>query len=142
MYIDVVFELHDDFIYHLNERRRLCIFVFYEQKIFRMIHDENQHFERHRCYQRISNFVYVSRLFKKFRFYIEHCLDCQLNQIKRHRLYEKMIFIFNTFKSFHTLIMNFIVDLSNEFDVLLTITNKFFRRVMFIYDKSTYIIAK
>ena len=52
-----------------------------------------------------------------------------------------MIFIFNTFKSFHTLIMNFIVDLSNEFDVLLTITNKFFRRVMFIYDKSTYTVA-
>ena len=89
MYIDVAFELQNDFIYHLNERRRFCISTFCEQKIFRMTHDENQHFERYRCYQRISNFVYVSRLFKKFRLYIEHCLDCQLNQIKRHRLYEK-----------------------------------------------------
>ena len=76
MYIDVAFELQNDFIYHLNERRRLCISISCEQNIFRMIHDENQHFERHRCYQRISNSVYVSRLFKKLRLYIEHCLDC------------------------------------------------------------------
>ena len=68
IYIDVKFELKNNFIYNLtNKRRRLCISTFCEQKIFRMTHDENQHVDYYRCYQRIIDFLYVSRLFKKLR---------------------------------------------------------------------------
>ena len=63
---------------------------------------------------------------------------CQLNQIKRHRFYEKLIFIFMSFKSFHTLIINFIITLFDEWYALFIVTNKYFRRVMLIYDKIIY----
>ena len=103
-----------------------------------MIYDENQHVDRHRFYQRIIDVFYVFRLFKKFRFYFEHCSKCQLNQIKRHRLYEKLIFIFMSSKLFHTLIINFIMTLFDEWNALFIVTNKYFRRVMLIYDKIIY----
>ena len=41
IYIDIAFEINNKFIYYVNERRRLCIFAAYEQKIFRITHDEN-----------------------------------------------------------------------------------------------------
>ena len=113
IYIDIAFEMNDELIYHVDERRRLCISAACEQKIFRMTHDENQHSSRHRCYQRIIDTFYVFRLNRKLRLYIEHCSSCQLNQIKRHRLYEKLISIFSSSKSFHIIIMNFVVELSN-----------------------------
>ena len=106
-YTKIKFELKNEFIYNLiQNRRRLCISIICETKVFRMTYDENQHVDRHRFYQRIIDVFYVFRLFKKFRFYFEHCSKCQLNQIKRHRLYEKLIFIFMSSRSFHTLIIN------------------------------------
>ena len=47
-----------------------------QKKIFRLIHDENHHFEMHRCYERIFSTFYISQLFRKFRRYIEHCFNC------------------------------------------------------------------
>ena len=138
IYIDIAFEINDEFIYHVDERRRLCIFVACEQKIFRMIHDENQHSNRHRCYQRIIDTFYVFRLNRKLRLYIEHCSFCQLNQTKRHRLYEKLISVFSSSRSFHTIIMNFVVKLSNIYDALLIVIDKFFRRVLIMKKKIIY----
>lgn len=80
IYIEIEFVLKNDFIYYLKENRhRFCISKTCETDIFRSIHDDNQHFDRHRCYQKIADIVYISRLFKKFRFYLNHCFDCQLN---------------------------------------------------------------
>ena len=142
IYIDIVFEINDELIYHVDERRRLCISAACEQKIFRMTHDENQHSDRHRCYQKIIDILYVFRLNRKLRLYIEHCSSCQLNQIKRHRLYEKLISIFSSSRSFHTIIMNFIVELSDIYDALLTMIDKFFRRVMTMKDKTIYDVVE
>ena len=41
MYIDVEFQLKNDFIYYFNERRRLCISALCEKEIFRIIHNNN-----------------------------------------------------------------------------------------------------
>ena len=144
IYIDVVFELNDELLYHIidDNHRRFCISTTCETNIFRITHDENQHVDRHRCYQNITNIMYVSRLFKKFRFYLKHCFNCQLNQIKRHKFYEKLIFIFNSSKSFHIIIMNFVINLFDEFDVLFTMTNKFSRRCLLIVDKFIYNIEE
>ena len=43
-----------------------------------------------------------------------------------------------SFKSFHTLIINFIMTLFDEWNALFIVTNKYFRRVMLIYDKIIY----
>ena len=76
IYIDIAFEMNNEFIYHINERCCLCIFVVCKQKIFRITHNENQHSNRHCCYQRITNIFYVFRLSRKLCFYIEHCSTC------------------------------------------------------------------
>ena len=62
------FKLKNNFIYSLTKkRRRLCILIICEHKIFRIAHNENQYVDRYRCYQRIVNVLYVFRLFKKLR---------------------------------------------------------------------------
>ena len=142
MYIDIAFEIKNEFIYHVDERRRLCIFVACEQKIFRMTHDENQHSSRHRCYQRIIDTLYVFKFNRKLRLYIEHCSSCQLNQIKRHRFYEELISIFSSSRSFHIIIMNFVVELSDIYDALLTVIDKFFRRVLTVRNKTIYDVVE
>ena len=76
IYIDIVFEMNNEFIYYVDERRCLCIFVACEQKVFRIIHNKNQHSKRHRCYQRIADIFYVFKLSRKLRLYIEHCSLC------------------------------------------------------------------
>ena len=142
IYIDIAFEMNDEFIYHVNERRRLCIFAAYEQKVFRIIYDENQHSNRHRCYQRIADTLYVFKLSRKLRLYIEHCSLCQLNQIKRYRFYEELIFIFNSSQLFHIITINFVITLSKIYDALLTIIDKFFRRVIILRNKIIYNAAE
>ena len=39
---------------------------------------------------------------------------------------------------FHIIVINFIVTLSNAYNALLIVTNKFFRRILFIIDHMTY----
>ena len=141
IYIDIAFEIDDELIYHVDERRRLCILVACEQKIFRMTHDENQHSDRHRCYQKIVDTFYVLRLSRKLRLYIEHCSSCQLNQTKRHRSYEELISVFSSSRSFHIIVMNFVVELSNIYDALFIVIDKFFRRVLIMREKTIYDVA-
>ena len=141
-YTDIDFELDDKLIYHTKKRRRrLCIPTSCEAEVFRMSHDDNQHAERHRCYQRIADSLYVPRLSRKLRQYLDHCPSCQLNQTKRHKPYEKLMPIFSTPRPFHTIAINFVVGLSEVYDALMTITNKFSRRTLLIRGKTTYTAA-
>ena len=134
---NIDFEMHNELIYY-KENRRLCIFKFMKRKIFNLIHDNNQHFDDTRCFYRIRESLFISRLFKKLRTYIDHCFQCQFNQIKRHKTYEKLMSISFSSISFHTVIMNFIMIISNDLNILLTITCKFSKRITIISDKSTY----
>ena len=87
----------------------------------------------------------MRHLSKHLRIYINHYSKCELNQIKRYKPYESMIFINKSKISFHIIIMNFIIAFSliiNDFDNLFTIINKFFKRVLLIFKKTIYIIAK
>ena len=92
---------------------------------------------RYRFDKRHVLFDVLSRLLID-RFFLNDEENLNLNQIKRHRFYEKSILIFMSFESFHTLIINFIMTLFDEWDALFIVTNKYFRRVMLIYDKIIY----
>ena len=72
------FEFHNDLIYHRN-RKRFCISFNFEKKNFELAYNSNQHFDAHRCFQRINNTLFILKLFKKIRIYINHCFDCQLD---------------------------------------------------------------
>ena len=72
---EIDFELHNELIYHKN-RRKFCISSNIEKKIFVLTHDRNQHFEAHGCFQRINDTLFVFRLFRKIRIFIDHCFKC------------------------------------------------------------------
>ena len=106
-----------------------------------MTHDENYHADVHRCYQRIFDAFYISKLSRKLRIYINHCSSYQINQIKRHQSYEKLVFISIPPHFFHIIIMNFIIDLFGKYDCFLILTNKFIRRIQFILKYITDFVA-
>ena len=129
----------NEVIYHVDSNaRRLCISVSMKHEIFQLAHDVNQHSDVHRCYERIASTLYVSRLSRKIRRYIEHCSVCQLTQIKRHRLYDELNSIVSFSTSFHIIIMDFIFVLPSDLDALLIVICKYSRRVTLIVDKKTY----
>ena len=135
--IDMNFVVQKQLIYH-KERLRLCILTTIEKEIFELTHDKNQHSRINRCYARISESLYVSRLSKKLRQYIKHCSKCLLNQIKRHKSYEKLLSITSFDIFFHTIFINFIMSISKDMNTLLTVICKFFKRVAILTNKAIF----
>ena len=144
LWIDVDFELtFDELIYNINTNvRRLCIFVVVKQKIYNLIHDNVVYVDIHRCYNRITNILYISRLIKKIRNYVKHCFNCQFNQIKRHRFYNEFMFITSSSQFFHIIIIDFILKLFEKMNVIFIVIDKFSRRIMFIFDKFIYDVSE
>ncbi len=104
-----------------------------------MTHDNNHHCDFHRAYARIFESLYIRHMFERLRKYIHHCKSCLKEQTKRHSFYDELSFIKTMTLSFHTMIIDFIVILfvSQEYDAVLTTTNKFFKRISLIADKET-----
>ncbi len=75
------------------------------------------------------------------RAYIRNCSQCLQIQIRRHRSWRNLQFIHSSSISFHTITMNFVLELSKtkkETDCILSITNKFTKRIMLVSEKFTY----
>ena len=138
--IEVDFELNsNDFMYNISiEVKRLCISLTVKQKVYRLIHDDAAHADIHRCYNRLAEILYISRLSRKLRRYIKHCSNCQLSQTKRHRSYDELVFIKSLPYSFYIIVINFILDLSEKMNVIFTVIDKFSRRVFTIFGKFIY----
>jgi hypothetical protein len=132
-------------IYHVNrstEEKRLCISSDCVQNILVIAYDQDQdHSEFDACFEIISRSWYIRELTKAFRTYIKHCSQCLQIQIRRHRSWENLQFIHSSWVSFHIIIMNFVLSLSkikNEIDCVLSVTDKFTKRVMLISEKFIY----
>ena len=137
---DINFQLaSNDIIYHIEANiSRSCISSVIKKKIFQLTHNENQHAEIHKNYERIADILYISRLSRKLRRYIEHCFNCQLTQIKRHRFYDELMLVSSSPHFFHIIIMNFVINLSKKLNAILNVTCKFFKRVIIITNKIIY----
>ncbi len=110
-----------------------------------MTHDDNHHCEFHRVYARIFESVYVRHMIKRLRRYIHHCKLCFENQIKRHSFYDELNSIRIMTLSFHTIIINFVMilsQISSDENVLLIITDKFIKRVSLIFDKNSWDVSQ
>ena len=83
-------------------------------------------------------------MIKHFKQYIKHCSKCQLNQTKRHRSYDELNFIVNSFISFYIIMMNFVMRLflNKECNALLIITCKFIKKILFIFDHDIWDVAQ
>ena len=134
------FELaSNNLIYYIDiEYRRLYISNVMKKKVFKLIYDDNTYTNIHKYYNRLVKTLFISRLLRKIRRYIEYCSSCQLTQIKRYRSYEKLMSIVSSSYSFHIITMNFILILFDNLNVVLIVIDKFSRRIIFIIDKFIY----
>ena len=141
------FVLQNELIYHVkNDKKRLYISTSMKKMMLKTAHDDCNHAKHHRAYVKLSKTIYIHKLSRKLIIYIRHCSACQLNQTRKHKQYEKLMSIITLFISFHIIIMNFVLSLfiTNfiNYDCVLNVTNKFFKKMLCISSKSTWIAAK
>ena len=128
--------LINDLLYYIDDvnlRKRLCILKFIKKKIFDFAHDENNYQKFQRIYDRVTTNYYMRHFIRKLKKYIFYCLDCQLNQTKKHKSYESFRLVQTIFEIFHTLTINFVFVLSkqkHEFDYMMFITCKFSKKII------------
>ena len=138
----IQFSIRDGLIYYTcgDVRERLCIPAAIEGEVFRMAHDLANHGDFHRTYDRLSNSVYVRQMVKRLRLYIAHCPDCQVFKTVRHSPYGSLNPVVTLSIPFHTIAMDFVVDLPivDGSNVLLTMMCKFTRKVALEPGKDTW----
>ena len=76
----------------------------------------------------------------KFHKFIRYYSHYQFNQISRHKFYNFFQFIYSSTRSFYIFIINFILTLSksllNNFDYIIFVIDKFFKVIIYIFDKN------
>jgi hypothetical protein len=138
--------LRKNMIYYSSKDKisRLCISWSLKRNIYQMTHDDNHHCEFHRAYVRVFESIYIRHMIKRLRRYIHHCKFCLEDQIKRHSSYDELNSIRTMTLSFHTMIIDFVIalsEVSSEENVLLTTIDTFIKRVSLIFDKNTWIAS-
>ena len=108
-------------------------------EVFKLAHDEMRYSDYARTHKRLIEKLYIYNIITKLYEFIRHCSHYQLNQISRHKSYDSLQSIFSSTKSFHTLIIDFILtfpkSLSDECDCILSMIDKFSKIIIFIFDK-------
>ena len=85
------------------------------------------------------NELFIYKIVKQLKQYIDHCSDYQINCSRWHCFYESLQFILSSSIFFYIITMNFILKLSkNEFNILMIIMNKFIKCITLIFSKSTW----
>ena len=137
----------DDYIIdsHAYESHRLCISQSAIQNILVVAHDDS-HSNFARCYDKIAVSYYIRDLFRYLRDFLKHCFKCQTYQTRRHKFYDSLQSIFTSNISFHIIIIDFILTLSksrvDQFDCVMSISCKYFKRIVLVSDKSTWTAAQ
>ena len=130
-------------IYHTNkltELRKLCISNSCIEDIMKIAHD-NDHSEFFKCFEIISQAWYVRNLIKVLRQYINHCFECLILQIRRHKLWKSLQLIDSFSMSFHIITIDFILAMSlfiEHYNVIMFTIDKFTKRITLISKKNTY----
>ena len=112
-------------------------------EILHMNHDDLKadYFTHAHIKTAIRRKYYWLKILKKITKYIYICSDCQRVQVHHHKLYEKLMFILSeSINSFHTMIMNFIIDIlfvkklyiEKTSNIILIIINKLIKHVIYI----------
>lgn len=131
--------INELFYFDDNEKKfRLCIFIVMKIKIFKLTHDEMKYFDYTRTHEKLIQNLYIYSITNKLYEFIRYCFHCQFNQTFRYKFYDSLQPIFFSTRSFHILIINFILVLPKSFDnenCVMGIINKFFKIIIFIFNK-------
>ncbi len=120
----------------------MCISFNFVADILIVAHEhEQEHSDFAITFEIISRFWFIRDLIKTLRAYIKNCSQCLQIQIRRHRSWENLQLIHSFSISFHTITINFVLELSKtkkKIDCILSITDKFTKRIMLVSEKFTY----
>ena len=138
----MLYKIIDDLFYFDDDKRDLRLYISTAMKIevFKLTHNEIRHFDYARTHERLIKRFYIFNIITKLYEFIRYCPYYQLNQTSRYKLYDSLQSIFSSVKSFHILIIDFILifpkSLSDECDCILSMIDKFFKIIIFILDKT------
>ena len=115
--------------------------IIMKTEVFKLTHNEMRYLDYAYTHKRLIKKLYIFNIITKLYKFIRYCSHCQLNQISRYKLYKFLQSIFSFVKSFHILIIDFILTLSkslpllNKCDCILSMIDKFSKTIIFIFDK-------
>lgn len=136
-----MFYLLNRLIYHRSQSHpRLCLPPTFENEIFSIAHGQ-AHLEYARTYQRVAETHYFYKMNWRLKNFLDHCLEYELLQQKHHKSYSELVSLRTPDEPYHTIAMDFIGALSKQdhgFDMLLTVTCKFSKKLLLIHGKSTW----
>ena len=118
---------------------RLCIPEPCVQTFLEVAH--SSHVGLAKSFEIISRQWYIKNLTRRLREYIRHCPQCQLYQTPRHLPHGALQPIITPPVPYHTLTIDFILALPKSlkgYDTILSVTDKFSRKITLIPGKSTF----
>jgi hypothetical protein len=134
---DLIYRSHEIALEHVYKLKKLCISSIVIKNILKIAHDA-EHSDFVECYDIISFFWYIHELTKYLRQYLQHCSDCQMFQIRRHKFYDSLQSVLISDVFFHTIIIDFILTFfefnSEKFDIVMSVTCKFSKRITLIFE--------
>jgi len=142
--VKLPYELKDGLVYYKDIEKGPCLCISHSlhDKVFKLAHDEMRHSEYAQTHKRLTDALYIYDLFKNLHKYLQHCLQCQLNQTPCHKPYEVLQSILALPRPFHTLTIDFILALSvikapETYKTIMLITDKFSKAVTLISKRDT-----
>ena len=124
--------------------RRMCISSSMIKEILSIAHDK-EHSEFDHIYSKLISSWYIRNLTKHFHVYLKHCSICNKNRTKRHKSYESLQSILFSSISFHTLTIDFILELlssRNDINSIMSVTCKFSKRITTVSEIDTWTAAQ
>ena len=94
--------------------------------------------------QAFQDQFWVHTMQKQLRVYIDHCAKCREMKTTRHAQYGSLQPILTPLYPGHTITIDFVLALPTStegFDTILTVTDKFYKRLALIPGKNTYTAA-
>lgn len=131
----------------MDNRLRLCIPRKLLKEVLQLAHDSEAHYGINKTYGRLLSSFFAPSLLRKVRQYISHCPKCMINKTLRDKPHGQLQPIPVTPEPFHTIAMDFITGLppatcfghgEEQFDSILTCTDKYAKTVKLMMGKSTY----
>jgi hypothetical protein len=104
-----------------------------------MVYDEYDYIDFYRAYDRIRASLYLYKLVKRFRTYIEHYFKYRIHQIFRYKFYGILKSIISLFIFFYIICGDFVLKLPvtvDGIDTTFIFTNKFIKRVKIISERA------
>jgi len=140
-FLRISFRYWDGLLYYITDtHNRLVILKDLHQKVFWLAHDGHSHAELRWCYQKLSDSLYIHRMAHNLKAYLKHCLSCQTNQMKWHRLYGALRPITSLPIPFHTVTVDFITKLpkNREYNMILSVIDKFSKQITLLPENTEY----